>query len=163
MTRLRRRMIQDMRLRGLSEATQRTYVDAVRSLARHYDRSPEQLGEDEIRRYFVHLTETQHRAKSTVRVHLFAIKFLFRYTLRRPLPVLDLIRLQRDRKLPTVLSRTEARQLLAHIRRPAARISAVMMYTCGLRVSEAVHLRIRDIDSRRRVVCVRNGKGRRRV
>ena len=74
MTRLRRRMIQDMRLRGLSEATQQTYVDAVRSLARHFDRSPEHLGEDEIRQYFVHLAETQHRAKSTVRVHLFAIK-----------------------------------------------------------------------------------------
>jgi site-specific recombinase XerD len=153
-------MIQDMRLRGLAEGTQQTYVDAVRSLARHFGRSPEQLGEDEIRQYFVHLTETQRRAKSTVRVHLFAIKFLFRYTLRRPLPILDLIRLQRDRKLPTVLSRGEARQLLAHIRRPAARMGAVMMYTCGLRVSEAVHLRIEDIDSRRMVVCVRNGKGR---
>ncbi len=160
MTRLRRRMIQDMRLRGLSEATQQAYVDAVRNLARHFDRSPEHLGEDEIRQYFVHLTQTQHRANSTVRVHLFAIKFLFRHTLRRPLPVLDLIRLRRDRKLPTVLSRKESRQLLAHIRRPAARMSAVMMYTCGLRVSEAVHLRIGDIDSRRMVVCVRNGKGR---
>lgn len=159
MTRLRRRMIQDMRLRGLSEGTQRTYVDAVRCLARHFDRSPEYLGEDEIRQYFVHLTETQHRAKSTVRVYLFAIKFLFRYTLRRPLPILDLIRLRHDRKLPTVLSRTEVRQLLTHIRRPAARMSAVLMYTCGLRVSEAVHLRIQDIDSRRMVVCVRNGKG----
>jgi site-specific recombinase XerD len=152
-------MIQDMRLRGLSEGTQQTYVDAVRSLARHFDRSPDLLTDDEIRQYFVHLTETRHRAKSTVRVYLFAIKFLFRHTLRRPLPILDLIRLRHDRKLPTVLSRTEARQLLTHIRRPAARMSAVMMYTCGLRVSEAVHLRIQDIDSRRMVVCVRNGKG----
>jgi site-specific recombinase XerD len=153
-------MIQDMRLRGLAEATQRAYLDAVRNLARHFDRTPEQLGEDEIRQYFVHLTETQPRAKSTVRVHLFAIKFLFRHTLRRPLPILDLIRLRRDRKLPAVLGRKEARQILAHIRRPAARMSAVLMYTCGLRVSEAIHLRIQDIDSRRMVVCVRNGKGR---
>jgi len=160
MTRLRRRMIQDMRLRGLAEATQRTYLDAVKNLARHFGRSPDQLTEDDVRQFFLHLTQTQHRARSTVRVHLFAIKFLFRHTLRRPLPILDLIRLRRDRKLPTVLSRQEARQLLAHIRRPAARMSAVMMYTCGLRVSEAVHLRIQDIDSRRMVVCVRNGKGR---
>ena len=159
-TTLQHRMIQDMRLRGLAEATQRAYLDAVKNLDQHFDRSPDQLTEDDLRQFFLHLTQTQHRARSTVRVHLFAIKFLFRYTLRRPLPILDLIRLRRDSKLPTVLSRQEARQLLAQIRRPAARMSALMMYTCGLRVSEAVHLRIRDIDSRRRVVCVRNGKGR---
>jgi site-specific recombinase XerD len=153
-------MIQDMRLRDLAEATQQAYVDAVRNLARHFNRSPDQLTEDEIRQFFVHLTRTQGRAKSTVRVHLFAIKFLFRHTLRRPLPVLDLIRLRRDSKLPAVLSRDEARQLLAHIRRPAARMSALLMYTCGLRVSEAIRLRIEDIDSRRMVVCVRSGKGR---
>jgi len=159
MTRLRRRMIQDMRLHDLAEATQRTYVDAVRNLARHYDRSPDKLTEDEIRQFFVHLSQTQGRAKSTIRVHLFAIKFLFRHTLRRPLPVLDLIRLRRDGKLPVVLSREEARQLLAQIRHPTARMSVLVMYTCGLRVSEAVHLRAEDIDSRRMVVCVRGGKG----
>lgn len=159
MTRLRRRMIQDMRLRGLAEGTQRTYVEAVRNLARHFNRSPDQLTEHEIRRFFVHLTETRRLANSTVRVHLFAIKFLFRHTLRRPLPVLDLIRLRRDGKLPTVLSHKEACRLLNHIRRPAARISAVMMYACGLRVSEAIGLRAEDIDSQRMVVCVRRGKG----
>jgi len=153
-------MIQDMRLRDLAEATQQAYVDAVRNLARHFDRLPDQLSEDEIRRFFVHLTRTQGRASSTVRVHLFAIKFLFRHTLRRPLPVLDLIRLRRDSRLPAVLSRDEARQLIGHIRRPAARMSALIMYTCGLRVSESIRLRIEDIDSRRMVVCVRNGKGR---
>jgi integrase/recombinase XerD len=159
MTELRRRMIQDMRLRGLAEGTQRAYVKAVRNLARHFNRSPDKLTEDEIRQFFVHLTETRRLAKSTVRIHLFAIKFLFRHTLRRPLPVLDLIRPKRDRKLPVVLSRREVRQLLPHIRRPAARMSAILMYTCGLRVSEAIHLRAEDIDSQRMVVCVRNGKG----
>ena len=159
MTELRRRMIQDMRLHGLAEGTQRTYLEAVKNLARHYNRSPDQLSEDDIRQFFVHLSQTQRRANSTVRVHLFAIKFLFRYTLRRPLPLFDLIRLPRQHKLPVVLSRHEVRQILAHIRRPAARMSAVMMYACGLRVSEAVHLRAQDIDSPRMLVCVRNGKG----
>lgn len=159
MTTLRRRMIQDMRLRGLAEGTQRTYVEAVRNLARHFNRSPDKLTEDDIRQFFVHLTETRRLANSTVHVHLFAIKFLFRHTLRRPLPVLDLIRAKRRKKLPVVLSRREVRQLLAHIRRPPARMSASMMYTCGLRVSEAIHLRAEDIDSQRMVVCVRNGKG----
>ena len=161
MTELRGRMIQDMELRGLKENTQKAYVESVKDLARHYNRSPDLLSEEELRRYFVNLTKVRQCSKSTLRVRLFGIKFLFRYTLRRPLPVFDLIRLRRDRKLPTVLGRDEVRQLLAHIRRPEARMSAVMMYACGLRVSEAIHLRIQDLDSRRMVVCVRNGKGNR--
>jgi len=159
MTELRQRMIEDMRLHGLAEATQRTYLDAIANLARHFKRSPDQITDEELRQFFVHLSQTQHRAKSTIRVHLFAIKFLYHYTLRRPSHTLDLLRIKRDRKLPVVLAHDEVRQLLATIRRPAARMSAILMYSCGLRVSEAVHLRIEDIDSRRMVLAVRNGKG----
>ena len=157
MTELRRRMIEDMRLRALAEATQRTYLAAVANLARHFKRSPARLTEEELRRFFVSLT--RRRAKSTVRVHLYAIRFLYRYTLRRPSATLDLIRVKRDRKLPVVLSHGEIRQLLAHIRRPQVRISALLMYSCGLRVSQSVHLRIQDIDSRRMVLCLRHAKG----
>jgi len=160
MTELRQRMIEDMRLHGLAEATQRTYLDAIANLARHFKRSPDQLTDEELRQFFVHLTQTQRRAKSTIRVHLFAVKFLYRYTLQRPSHTLDLLRIKRDRKLPVVLAHDEVRKLLATIRRPAARMSAILMYSCGLRVSEAVHLRIEDIDSRRMVLAVRNGKGR---
>jgi site-specific recombinase XerD len=159
MTELQRRMIQDMELRSLKPNTQKAYVDAVKDLARHYNRRPDLLSEEEIRRYVVHLTKVRRCSKSTLRVRLFGIKFLFRYTLQRPLPVFDLIRLPRDRKLPTVLSRQEVRQLLAQIRRPAARMIALVMYSCGLRVTVASRLRAADIDSRRMMVCVRNGKG----
>jgi len=157
MTELRRRMIEDMRLHALREATQRTYVDAVANLARYFKRSPDLLTEEELRRFFISLT--RRKAKSTVRVHLFAIRFLYRYTLRRPSSTLDLIRVKRDRKLPAVLSHGEVRQLLAHIRRPQARIGALLMYSCGLRVSQAVHLTIPDVDSRRMVLCLRHAKG----
>jgi len=150
-------MIEDMRLHALSEATQRTYVDAVANLARYFKRSPDQLTDEELRRFFISLT--RRRAKSTVRVHLFAIRFLYRYTLGRRSPTLDLIRIKRDRKLPAVLSHDEVRQLLARIRRPEARIAALLMYSCGLRVSQAVHLKIVDVDSRRMVLCLRHGKG----
>jgi integrase/recombinase XerD len=159
MTELQRRMIQDMELRGLKENTQKAYLDAVKDLARHYNRPPDVLSEEDIRRYVLHLTKVRRCSKSTLRVRLFGIKFLFRYTLRRPLPIFDLIRLPRDRKLPTVLSRQEVRQLLAQIRRPAARLSALVMYSCGLRVTAASRLHAADIDSRRMMVCVRNGKG----
>jgi site-specific recombinase XerD len=152
-------MIQDMELRGLKENTQRAYLDAVKDLAQTTGRSPDVLSEEEIRQYFVELTKTRRCAKSTRRIRLFGIKFFFRHTLRRPLGVFNLIRLPRDRKLPTVLSRQEVREVLASIRRPAARLSAAVMYSCGLRVTEATHLRVADVDSRRMVLCVRNGKG----
>ncbi len=159
MTDLRQRMIEDMRLRGLAEGTQQVYVEAVKHLAAHYSRSPDQLTEDEVRDFILHLTETRKLAKSTVRVHLFAIKFLFRMTLQRNWPVLSLARVKKPNRLPVILSREEARHLLSLIRRPQARMSCVMMYSCGLRISEATRLKPADIDSERMVVCVRHGKG----
>jgi len=159
MTELRQRMIEDMRLRGLAEGTQQVYVEAVKHLAVHYSRSPDQLTEDEVRDFILHLTDTRKLAKSTVRVHLFAIKFLYRMTLQRNWPVLSLVRVKKSTRLPVVLSREEARHLLSLIRRPQARMSCVMMYSCGLRISEATRLKPADIDSGRMVVCVRHGKG----
>jgi integrase/recombinase XerD len=73
--------------------------------------------------------------------------------------VFELLRVRKSKKLPVVLSPDEVRQLLAHIRRPAARMVAILLYSCGLRVSEAVRLQAEHIDSKRRVVCVRDGKG----
>jgi integrase/recombinase XerD len=158
-TELRRRMIEDMKLHGLSPTTQRVYVDAVKVLAEHYHRSPDRLSEDEIRQFFTYLTETRRLAPCTIQVYVFAIKFLYQRTLRRQWPVLGLLRVKRPKKLPVVLSPDEVWHLLDLVRRPAARMSLILMYSCGLRVSEAIHLRVSDIDGRRMVVCVRGGKG----
>jgi site-specific recombinase XerD len=159
MTELRRRMIADMQLRGLAPGTQQTYLEAIKNLARHYHRPPDQLNESEIREFFVDLTQRRCLAANTVRVSLFAIKFLYQKTLQRPWPVLNLIRIRRSKKLPVVLSREEVRQLLWEVRWPAARMSLTLMYACGLRASEATHLQASDIDSQRMVVRVRRGKG----
>ena len=134
MTELRQRMIQDMRLRGLAEGTQQVYIEAVKHLAAHYNRSPDHRTEEEVRDFFLHLIETRKLAKSTVRVHLFAFKFLYRMTLQRDWPLLSLARIKKTNRLPVVLSRAEARHLLSRIRRPQARMSCVMMYSCGLRI-----------------------------
>lgn len=159
MTELRQRMIEDMRLHGLSEGTQRVYVDAVKQLAEHYSRSPDRLTEHEVREFFIYLTEKKKLARSTVRVHLFAIKFLYRMTLKREWALLNLVRIKKPKRLPVVLSHQEVSRLLGLIRKPQARMSCLIMYTCGLRVSEAIRLRAADIDSQRMVVCVRGGKG----
>lgn len=159
MTELRKRMIEDMRLRGLAEGTQRVYVEAVKHLAQHYNRSPDQVTEEEVREFFIHLTQTRKLARSTVRIHLFAIKFLYRMTLQRDWPLLSLVRIKKPKRLPVILSRQEVWRLLQLIQRPEARMSCTMMYACGLRISEAIRLQAPDIDGHRMVVCVRGGKG----
>lgn len=159
MTGLRQRMIEDMRLHGLAEGTQRVYVDAVKQLAAHYNRSPDRLTEQEVREFFIYLTEKRKLARSTVRVHLFAIKFLYRMTLKQDWSLLNLVRIKKPKRLPVVLSHQEVSRLVGLIRKPQARMSCLMMYTCGLRVSETIRLRAADIDSQRMVVCVRGGKG----
>ncbi len=159
MTELRRRMIEDMQLHGYAPRTQEVYVDAVRWLADHYRRSPDQLTEDDIRRYFFHLRDERGLADSTIRLRFYAIKFFFRNTLNRPWRVLDIIRVKRQKRLPIVLSRDEVHTLLEHIRQPVARRVSLLLYGCGLRVSEATHLRAEHIDRQRGVLTVRNGKG----
>jgi integrase/recombinase XerD len=160
MTPLRRRMIQDMRLAGLSEGTQRVYVQAVKRLADHFNRSPDLLHQEDIRQFFLHLRQDCHLAPSTLRLYTHAIKFLFTRTLGRRWAVFDLLRFRLDRKLPVVLSRGQVRQLLGAITRPDIRQVALLLYTCGLRVSEAVRVGPADIHRGRMVLAVRAGKGR---
>ena len=159
MTELRRRMIQDMQLRGLAPGTQRVYIEGVKALAAHYNRPPDQLTEQHLRRFFLHLITTRKLAQSTVSLYFYAIKFLYRHTLARRWPLFDLMRFKRAKRLPVILSPGEVRRLIAHIRRPAARIAVVIMYSCGLRVSEAVALQAQHIDSARMNILVRRGKG----
>ncbi|MFQ5502882.1 MAG: tyrosine-type recombinase/integrase [Phycisphaerae bacterium] len=159
MTELRRRLIEDMQLHGLADSTQGTYVNAIYELAKHFHRPPESLTEGDLRQYFHYLTDTRKLATSTVRTRMFAIRFLFQRTLNREWPVLKLIRSRKDKRLPVVLSREEVWQVLTLVRKPVPRMCLTMMYCCGLRASEANHLRAADIDSKRMVVAVRNGKG----
>jgi len=152
-------MMQDMQLRGLSEKTQECYVGAVRSLAKHYRRSPDRLTEEEIRQYFLYLANDKQVAESTLRVHLYGVRFLYERTLQREWPALRLVRAKKRKKLPVVLSREEVRGVLGRVRSRAARVALTMIYSCGLRLSEGAHLQTRDIDSERMLVHVRNGKG----
>lgn len=156
---IRQRMIEDMKLRGLAPGTQATYLEAIKALARHYHRRPDEITQEQVRDFLLYLIESKGYAKSTYKVYLYAIKFLYEKTLARQWRFLPLARVGTERKLPIILSRDEVWSLLDLVRRDKPRMSLTLMYTCGLRVSEAVHLRLEDIDSRRMVVWVRNGKG----
>ena len=158
MTRLRQRMIEDMQLRGLSEGTQRVYVTAVRQLAEHYGKSPDCIDEEELRQYFLYLINDKPIADSTFTVALCGIKFFYQRTLQQEWPTFDLVRSPREQKLPVVLSIAEVHRILSCIRRPQYRVCLNTIYACGLRISEGVHLQVRDIDSERMMVHVRHGK-----
>ena len=113
MTPLRQRMLEDMQLRGLSARTQQSYLGAVRQLAQHYGKPPDQLTEEELRQYFLYLRNERHAARSTITIALCVIKFLFERTLHRPWPTLALLRPHTEHKLPAVLSVEEVQTMLS--------------------------------------------------
>ena len=152
-------MIEDMQLRGLAERTQEVYVAAVRQLAEQYGKSPDQISDEELRQYFLYLTNEKKASSSAITIALCAIKFLYEQTLRQEWPTLTLVRPPRERKLPVVLSREEVHRILGCLRRPYYRVCLSTIYSCGLRLEEGVHLQVSDIDSARMLIHVRKSKG----
>jgi len=159
MTPLRKRFYEDMQLHGLAARTQESYVLTVHGLAQHYKRSPDQLSDEEIRAFFLHLINERKSSASTLTVYFSGIKFFYEKTLKRAWRVLGIERPAQPRRLPVVLSVEEVRQVLALIRNEVYRTALRLIYSLGLRLNEGVHLRRADIDLERRQVRVRNGKG----
>ena len=159
MTRLRKRMIEDMQLRGLSPNTQKAYVNAVRQLSKYYGHSPDQISEEELRAYFLYLKNERKLSRGSRKVALCAIKFMYEYTLKRRCPVFDLFRPEKEKKLPVVLSTEEVQQILGCLRKPHYQVCLSTIYACGLRISEGGGLQVREIDSDRMQLHLRSGKG----
>jgi integrase/recombinase XerD len=161
MTPLRARMIEDMQLLGYSENTQASYVSAVRQLAKYYRKPPDRITEEELRDYFLYLTTEKGAAPSTCSVALCAFKLLYKKTLGRQLTFLDLPRPRKEKKLPAVLSVEEVHQILKQLRLQHQRTCLGTIYACGLRITEGINLRVRDINADRLQLHVRGGKGNR--
>jgi site-specific recombinase XerD len=160
-TPLRLKLIEDMQLHGLSSRTQEVYVVAVRQLADHYGKSPDQISEEELRQYFLYLSQVRKVSPSTFQIALSAIKFFFEYTLQRQWATLELVRPTREKKLPVVLSVEEVSRALACVHRARYRVCLSAIYACGLRLQEGIHLQVGDIDSQRMFIHVHRGKGNR--
>ena len=158
MSPLRTRFMEDMQLHGYASSTQGHYANAVGALAKHYHKSPEQISEEELRHYFLHLTLDRRVSHSTATVVLCAIKFLFQNTLQRQWPSLKLLRPPCQKKIPVVLSRQEVQQILSSVRVAVYRVCLLTIYSCGLRLNEGRCLRVCDVDSSRMVLHV-HGKG----
>lgn len=158
MTPLRRKMIEAMRLRGLSDSTVKAYLYHIRALAEHYGISPDKLTGQQVRDYVIALIERGLSA-STCRQAVGAIRFLYHKVLARSTQHFDLPLAKGEQKLPEILSRVEVDRICSAPENPKHRLLLMTTYAEGLRVSELVHLRSVDLDLERKTVHVHLGKG----
>jgi site-specific recombinase XerD len=158
MSPLRRRMIEDMTIRNLSPATQQSYLYAVAKFSRHFGRSPDRLGLEEVRAFQVHLASTGV-SWGSLNQTVCALRFFFGVTLGEATIPERIPYAREPRKLPTVLSAEEVVRFLEAVSSLKARVALTTAYAAGLRVSEVAALKVGDIDSRRMVIRIARGKG----
>jgi len=156
---LRQKMIEDMQLKGLAERTQEAYVNAVRQLSKRLKKSPDCIHEEELREYFLYLKNEKQVADSTFSIALCGIKFFYEHTLGKEWHTLKLVRPDRKKKLPIVFSVEEVKRVLTCVHRWQYRVCLHTIYACGLRLLEGTRLRVKDIDSARKMIHVVQGKG----
>ena len=160
MTPLRQRMLEDMQVRNLALNTQTSYVRQVSLFARHFNKSPELLGPEDIRSYQVYLTNEKKLSTSSILIAVSALRFLYNVSLKKDWPFEDVIPApKKPQKLPVVLSPEEVLQFLGCVSNTKQRAILTTCYAAGLRISEALHLKPTDIDRQRMVIRVDQGKG----
>lgn len=159
MSKLRKRMIEDLQLRGMSDRTQEMYVRSVRQLAKHYNKSPEQITEEELRKYFLYNKNIRKWSRTASTIAICGIKFFFTYTLKRDWTTFELVRPPKEKTLPAVLSMQEVRRIFSKITFDRHRICLMAIYSLGLRLQEGTNLHVSDIDSDRVFVHIHRGKG----
>ena len=151
--------MEDMQLHGFSKGTQKVYISAIRRLAEHYGKSPEQITEEELRQYFLYLTNEKQVSRGTCTILISAVKFMYECTLQREWPTLTLVRPAKEKKLPVILSQEEVRRILSNVKQLRYRVCLSTIYACGLRISEGKSLQVSDIDSGRMMIHIHRGKG----
>jgi len=159
MTPLRERMLQDLRIRGRSKNTQKSYLERISQFARHFGQSPDQLGPEQIRAYQIYLLEYKGVSIGQLRQFVAAARFLYGTTLEREWTIQKIAYPKQPQTLPEVLSEEEVRKFLESILNVKHRAIMTTIYGTGARVSEACQLSVRDIDSKRRLIRIREAKG----
>jgi len=161
MTLLRKRMLEEMQLHGLSESTQRTYIHVVKQLTIWAGKSPDQVTVEEMRTYFLYLINERKLSHSSVNQVLCGLKFFVEKVLKRKWEHYHIPFVRKERKLPVVLSQEEVLLLLAHVRKEQCRVCLSLLYSCGLRLREGIGLKLEDIDRSRMMLHIRQSKGKR--
>ena len=159
MTLLRQRMLEDLQIRNYAPTTVECYVRSVAEFAKHFNKSPEHLGPEEIRSWQLFLLNEKGVKLSTYIQAVCGLRFFYRNTLNRKIEIERIPLPRYEKKLPVILSREEVRALLEAPKNLGHRAILATMYGAGLRVSEATHLKVQDLDRDRKVIWVRGGKG----
>lgn len=159
MRELRQRMVEEMQLQRFARTTQEAYLHWVSELAKYYGKSPDQINPEEVRSWFLYLTNERKLSRSSVTVALCALKFFYEKVLRQEWGEFHLVRPLREKKLPVVLSISEVQHLLACVESERHRVCLSLLYSCGLRLLEGTQLRVAQIDSQRMVLHIQGGKG----
>ena len=156
---LRREMIDAMLVRGFSVRTHKSYLGAVRDLSRYYHRPPDQLSVDELQAYFLYLVKERGLSGASCRLYLNGIRFLYLQVLGWDTFKIKLQVPKVAQRIPELLTRGEVGRILSACRNPKHRMMLTTCYGCGLRVSELMALKVRDIDSERQLLRIEQGKG----
>ncbi len=152
-------MMQTLQLNGKGERTQEAYARAVRMLIEFQHKAPDEITPEELHAYFLHRRNVSRWSPATLRICYAGIRFFLEKVLHRDWPILQVLRAQRERKLPAVLSVEEVRHALGCVTTFHNYAFLTTVYSCGLRLQEGLHLEVSDIDSARRMIHVHRGKG----
>jgi len=156
---LRQKMLEDMKLRRFAPNTQESYVSAVAGLAKYYNQSPDLIDKEKIQAYLLHLTEERKLSWGTCNIVVSALRFFYTQTLGIDSMHVGIPSMKTQTKLPEILSVEEITRLFQCTRNLKHRAILMTTYAAGLRVSEVVNLRLKDIDSGRMTIRVCQGKG----
>jgi integrase/recombinase XerD len=156
---LRKKFIEDMQLKGHKERTQDSYLRAVRQLENFWSLSADEISEAQAREYFLYCHNEANWMPATMRIAYSGIKLFYTTTLPSDWETLKMMKIKRITTPPTVLSINEVRLILKTARTPQLKCFLTVVYSCGLRRSEALALTIKDIDGQRMMLRVRKGKG----
>lgn len=157
MTSLRKRFIDDLKIADYSQRSIETYVYSVSKFAQYYGKSPENISNQELKDYILYHKDKY--ASNTTTLALCGIKHLYELTLQKDMPVFKITRNKKEKKLPNIISKEEVKMIIDTIRLLRYKALFFTIYSCGLRLSEALNLKPGNIDSKRMFIKVENGKG----
>ena len=161
MTQLRKMMLEELQRRNYSQTTTRSYLKIVAGFAKHFHLPPDRLGPDQIRSYQVYLLQDRKLGVRTVGHYTAALRFFFCKTVKRAYPIEEVPYPKAPRRLPTILTREEAVQLIDSASNLFHRAMLMTVYSTGMRRAEMCNLKVEDLDSDRMVIHIRQGKGQR--
>jgi site-specific recombinase XerD len=154
-------MLEELQLRNYSAETIRSYIRTVQDFAQHFNCRPDRLGPRHIREYQAELFQKRKLSPGSVAVRLAALRFFYTKTLRKAWSVSETPYPKKNHRLPAILSQEEVARLINTAGTPFHRTLLMTLYATGLRCAELTHLKVSDVDSKRMVIHVRGGKGRR--